>query len=255
MPNIAVILFPGNNCEEETLRAAQAVGMNGKILRWNTTEKLSDYDGFIIPGGWAYEDRIRAGVIPAQDPIMNIIKKESEKGKPVLGICNGCQVLVETGMIPGIEDKVQMALAPNKNPIISGFYCTWVNVKNDGKKTAFNSSIETGEVIQMPIAHAEGRFVTKDKSLINQLTKNKQIIFQYCTKDGKVEDKFPTNPNGSILNIAGISNKQGNVLAMMPHPERATWLRQLPDKKNVEDMESLAPASKVFLSMREYIKK
>lgn len=253
--NIAIILFPGINCEEETLRAVQAVGMNGKILRWNTNENLSDYDGYILPGGWSYEDRIRAGVISAQDPVMKIIKKESEKGKPVLGICNGCQVLVETGMIPGLEDKVQMALAPNINPMVSGFYCTWVNIKNNGKKMFFNNKIETDEIIPIPIAHAEGRFITKDNKLISKLIKNKQIIFQYCGKDGKIEDKFPINPNGSMYNIAGISNKEGNVLAMMPHPERATWIRQLPAKQNVyfEEMEKLAPASKIFLSMKDYV--
>ena len=107
-PNIVVMYFPGNNCEVETLEAVKTAGMNGKILRWNTKDDLRKFDGFVIPGGWAYEDRIRAGVIAAKDPVMNIIKEEASKGKPVLGICNGAQVLIENGMIPGLEAGIQL---------------------------------------------------------------------------------------------------------------------------------------------------
>ncbi|MDP7179831.1 MAG: phosphoribosylformylglycinamidine synthase I [Candidatus Woesearchaeota archaeon] len=252
--NIAVIMFPGNNCENETLRAAQAVGMTGKVLRWNTKEKLEDYDGYILPGGWAYEDRVRAGIIPALDPIMDTIKEQAKAGKPVLGICNGCQVLIETGMIPGIKDKVQMALAPNINPLVNGFYCTWVTIKNTGKPTAFTNRLEGEDIIPIPIAHGEGRFVTKDKDLLKELIKNEQIIFQYSDKEGNIDKNFPVNPNSSIENIAGISNKKGNVLGMMPHPERATWIRQLPEKPN-KDMDSLAPAAGIFKSMKHSIEK
>lgn len=255
-PNIAVILFPGINCEEETLRSVQSVGMQGKIVRWNSDEDLESYDGFILPGGWSYEDRIRAGVISAKDPIMKVIKKQATEGKLVLGICNGCQVLIETGMVPGLEDKIQMALAPNLNPFVSGYYCTWVNTKTTGS-SAFTSLIKKNTVIPIPIAHGEGRFVTKDKKLLNRLIKNNQIIFRYCDEKGKVIDKFPINPNGSIYSIAGISNKQGNVLAMMPHPERANWVRQLPNKKNLSfnETEKQAPARKIFESMKNYIEK
>ena len=126
MSKIAVIMFPGSNCENETARAITSAGMNAKVIRWNETTGLSNYDGYVIPGGWSYEDRIRAGVISAKDPIMDIIKKEASNGKVVLGICNGCQILVESGIIPGLEDNVQMALAPNINPFIQGYYCTWI---------------------------------------------------------------------------------------------------------------------------------
>ncbi len=262
-PNIAVVYFPGNNCEEESLKAALATGMDGKIVRWNERKGIEKYDGFIIPGGWGYEDRIRAGVIMAKDPIFDSIKKESEKGKPVLGICNGAQALVECGMIPGLKNKVEMALAPNKNPFISGYYCTWVYVKSSQEKSrcVFANFTEKNDVIPVPIAHGEGRFVTKDKDLVEKLIKNKQIIFQYSTKDGKIDNKFPTNPNGAMYNIAAICNKKGNVMAMMPHPERASFIRQLPDSSNLKNkftgniiaMEDPAPAMHIFKSMKKYI--
>src|SRR3989338_6350243 len=154
---IAVMLFPGINCENETARAIESVGMKADIVRWNDTKNLGSYDGYVLPGGWSYEDRIRAGVIAAKDPVMNIIREEAEKGKIVLGICNGCQIIVESGIIPGLQDKVQMALAPNKNPFVSGFYCTWVRIKNySKKKNAFNLKLKDEEIIRVPIAHGEG---------------------------------------------------------------------------------------------------
>lgn len=255
-PKIAVILFPGINCENETKNAAESAGMKADIVRWNDAKCLPDYDGYIIPGGWSYEDRIRAGIISARDPIMNIIKEEAKKGKPVLGICNGAQVLVESGIVPGLKNEVQMALAPNINPFISGFYCTWVSVKvSQNKNCAFTKLYAKDEIIPMPIAHAEGRFTTIEKGLIEKLIENNQIIFRYCDKDGKIGDKFPVNPNGSMSNIAGICNREGNVMAMMPHPERASFMRQSPNKENkpFEEMEKPMPARKVFESMKIYI--
>ena len=262
-PNIAVIYFPGNNCEEETLRAVLAAGMDGKIVRWNERKNVENYDGFVIPGGWAYEDRIRAGVIAAKDPIFKIIMKESESWKPVLGVCNGAQALVECGMIPGLKNKVEMALAPNINPFISGYYCTWVFIKSEQErsKCVFTKFIDKGEVMPIPIAHGEGRFATKDEELLQKLIKNNQIIFRYSTKDGKIDDKFPTNPNGAMYNIAAICNKKGNVMAIMPHPERASFIRQLPDitelknkaSGNILEFEKPAPAMRIFESMKKYI--
>lgn len=262
-PNIAVIYFPGNNCEEESLRAILAAGIEGKIVRWNERKGIEKFDGFVIPGGWAYEDRIRAGVIAAKDPVFSIIKKEAENMKPVLGICNGAQALVECGMIPGLQDKVQMALAPNKNPFISGYYCTWIYAKSfqDKGRCAFTKFTEKDEIVPMPIAHGEGRYVTRDKKLLNQLIKNNQIIFRYSAKDGKIDESFPTNPNGAMHNIAAICNRKGNVMAMMPHPERASFIRQLPDITdlknksigNARHIESPAPASSIFNSMKKYV--
>jgi len=261
-PNIAVIYFPGNNCEEESLKAVLASGMDGRIVRWNERKGIEKYDGFVIPGGWAYEDRIRAGVIAAKDPVFKIIKAEAENGKPVLGICNGAQALVECGMIPGLKNNVEMALAPNKNPFISGYYCAWVYVKSNEEKgrCAFTKLTGKNEVIPIPIAHGEGRFVTKDNELLDKMIKNRQIIFRYSAKDGKIEESFPTNPNGVVYNIAAICSKKGNVMAMMPHPERASFIRQLPDIElknkfvgNQQAMEDPAPARHIFYSMKKYI--
>lgn len=248
-PNIAVVLFPGNNCHEETLLCVKSAGMDGEIIRWNTKKDLSQFNGFILPGGFAYEDRIRSGVISAKDPIMEKIKVEAEKGSVVFGICNGAQALVESGMIPGIKDSVQMALAPNINPFVSGYFNTWVYIKSTGN-SLFNK-LYGNEAVPIPIAHGEGRFTTKQQGLIKELIDNDQISFRYCDKDGAIHDKFPINPNGSTYNIAGISNKRGNVLALMPHPERANWLRQvLPSK---ERNNKPGPGRKFFLAIKEYI--
>lgn len=243
--------FPGNNCEEETRERCIDAGMEAEIVRWNTKENLSNFDGFIIPGGFSYEDRIRSGVIAAKEKIMERVRDEAEKGKPLLGICNGAQILVETGLIPGLKDEVQMALAPNINPFVSGYYCDWFYIKSIGSKTtAFNYYYKNHEIIKIPIAHGEGRFTTKDLVLMKQLEKNNQIAFQYCDKSGKVVDKYPVNPNGAALNIAAISNKEGNILAIMPHLERASYNWQVPD--SAKDNKA-TNAIGIFHSMKRYI--
>src|SRR3989338_3670080 len=250
-PKIAVLYFPGNNCEEETRDRCADVGMDAKIIRWNSKEDLSFFDGFIIPGGFSYEDRIRSGVIAAKEKIMDKIRKEAKSGKPLLGICNGAQILVETGLIPGLKNKVEMALAPNINPFISGYYCDWVYIKAvNSKNSAFNQFYNKNEIIKVPVAHGEGRFTTKDEVLIKQLEKNKQITFKYCDEKGSIINKFPINPNGAVNNIAAISNKEGNIMAMMPHPERASYNWQVPDAiKNNQKTNAI----KIFESMKKYI--
>ncbi|MFC1648230.1 phosphoribosylformylglycinamidine synthase I [Nanoarchaeota archaeon] len=246
---IAVIWYPGTNCDEEAFRAIEAAGMKPEIVRWNTD--VSGYDGYMIPGGWSYEDRIRAGVIAAKHPVMKTIKKEAEAGKPVLGICNGAQVLIETGLVPGLKDKVQMALAPNND----GYYCIWTNLLSTSKqgRCAYNKKLKQGDVIKAPIAHGEGRFTTRDAELVKELEKNGQIIFKYCDADGKVTDE--ANPNGAIFNIAGICNPEGNVMAMMPHPERAAWYKNIPyhEGKSFEENEKTTLSNAVFESMKEFI--
>lgn len=227
---IAVVQFPGSNCERETMLAIKRAGMEPVEFLWNEPrEKLRAMDGFVIVGGFSYEDRSRAGIIAALDPVMEEIKLQSELRKPILGICNGAQILVETGLVPGLENnKVAMALAENKRMAAgkilgTGFFNTWVymRVSDEYQRNAFTKQLSPQKILRIPIAHAEGRFMMS-KALLQEIQAQGLNAFQYCDADGFVTDHFPVNPNGSINNIAAISNKQGNVMAMMPHPERTT---------------------------------
>ena len=228
MVQIAIIQFPGSNTERETLMACHRVGLNPIEFLWNeSVERLSDFDGYIIVGGFAYEDRSRAGVIAALDPIMKQIKIEAENGKPVLGICNGAQILVESGLVPGLENhRVGIALTDNKrvksgHVVGIGYYNTWANLHMSAPSTrcAFTLHLKTGDWINVPLAHGEGRFIIPDE-LLETMIANGQTVFRYCDNDGKIVDEFPTNPNGSMHNLAAVCNAEGNVMAMMPHPER-----------------------------------
>lgn len=226
--SIAIIQFPGSNTERETLIACNRVGLNPVEFLWNgPAEKLSAFDGYVIVGGFAYEDRSRAGVIAALDPIMKQIKIEADKGKPVLGICNGAQILVESGLVPGLENhRVGIALTDNKrvknNHCIGvGYYNTWANLQltAPSDRCAFTRHLITGDWINVPLAHGEGRFIVPDE-LLEKMISNNQTVFRYCDDNGNILDEFPTNPNGSMHNLAAVCNAQGNVMAIMPHPER-----------------------------------
>lgn len=241
---IAVIQFPGSNCERETMLAIQRADMEPVEFLWNETKsKLADMDGFVIVGGFSYEDRSRAGIIAALDPVMQSIKAEAEKGKPILGICNGAQILVETGLVPGLENnKLGMALAENKRVahgkiLGTGYYNDWVYMRlsDQYQRNAFTRHLTTKSVLHVPIAHGEGRFVMTD-ALLDEMTLQGLNVFQYCDATGQVVDAFPINPNGSMNNIAAVSNKMGNVMAMMPHPERTMQ------------------GDPIFTSMRDYIR-
>ncbi|RLF75987.1 phosphoribosylformylglycinamidine synthase I [Thermococci archaeon] len=223
MPKFAVIVFPGTNCDFETVEAIRKAG--GKVERVWYKSSLKDFDGVVLPGGFSYADYLRAGAISARAEIMEEVKVLANDGKPILGICNGFQVLTESGLLPG-------ALRPNKVP---RFLCKWVYLKVSDTQTAFTQFYEEGEVIRMPIAHAEGNYYANDLNKV-------KIAFQYSDENGNITNDV--NPNGSLLNIAGISNEKGNILGMMPHPERASdrWLGS-------ED------GLKVFKSMVEYVKR
>ena len=226
--HIAIIQFPGSNTERETLMACRRVGLNPIEFLWNEpTEKLSEFYGYVIVGGFAYEDRSRAGVIAALDPIMKQIRLEAEKGKPVLGICNGAQILVESGLVPGLKNyRVGIALTDNKrvqggHVIGVGYYNTWANLKMSApsNRCAFTRHLNSGEWIKIPLAHGEGRFIIPNV-LLEKMISNNQTVYRYCDDNGKIVDEFPTNPNGSMYNLAAVCNPAGNVMAMMPHPER-----------------------------------
>lgn len=225
---IAVVQFPGSNCERETMLAVKRAGMEPVEFLWNEPrEKLREMDGFIIVGGFSYEDRSRAGIIAALDPVMLEIKAQSELGKPVLGICNGAQILVETGLVPGLENnKLAMALTENKRVsqgkiLGTGYYNAWITMRlsDQYQRNAFTRHLTPKDKLHVPIAHGEGRFVMT-QALLDEIKAQGLNVFQYCDAEGAIVDSFPVNPNGSLNNIAAISNKRGNVMAMMPHPER-----------------------------------
>jgi phosphoribosylformylglycinamidine synthase subunit PurQ / glutaminase len=227
---VAVIQFPGSNCEYETLRAAAVSGLDARIFRWNQIQELRDSapDAFVLPGGFSFQDRVRAGAVAAKEKMMDFVFGSAEDGKPVLGICNGAQVLVESGMVPGWEmGRIQAALAANHITGRSGYLSRWVFLKARNSavvKSPWLSSVGD-DVIPMPIAHAEGRFVFNEED-VPRLQGVEALV--YCDAEGVERPGYPVNPNGSTHNLAAISNEAGNVLAMMPHPERAFWLWQLP---------------------------
>ena len=236
-PAVAVVQFPGSNCELETARALEAAGCAAEVFRWNRDPaELDRFAAIVIGGGFSYQDRVRAGVVAAHEPICARLFELGVAGKPILGICNGAQVLVETGLVPGLEPgAIEVALAPNMmlrggEVVRRDYYCIWTHLKLavEPSRCLFSAAFDPDSVIAMPIAHGEGRFTSRQDGLFDKLREAGQIVWQYCTPEGVVEQDFPTNPNGSTLAAAGICNREGNVLALMPHPERASWLRQVP---------------------------
>ncbi|STX51220.1 phosphoribosylformylglycinamidine synthase I (FGAM synthase I) [Legionella busanensis] len=229
MIHIGLIQFPGSNCERETALAIKRAGMQPVEFLWNESlEKLKNFDGYIIIGGFSYEDRSRAGIIAALDPVIKEIKAQSELGKPVLGICNGAQILLESGLVPGLV-QTEIALTENKRiadtKILGmGFYNAWVNIRlasQPNKGSAFTRYLKPNDLIHLPVAHAEGRFIISE-SCLQAIKEQNLTLMQYCNDQGEIHSDFPVNPNGSVDNIAAISNVTGNVMAMMPHPERTT---------------------------------
>lgn len=240
---IGIIQFPGSNCERETMLAVKRAQMEPVEFLWNQPKShLEQFAGYVIVGGFSYEDRSRAGIIAALDPVMQVIKAEAEKGKPVLGICNGAQILVEAGLVPGLENhKVGMVLTDNMRIahgkiLGTGFYNAWAHMRlaDQYQRNAFTRGLSPKQIMSIPVAHGEGRFVMSD-ALLHEVESQGLAVFQYCDALGNINEHFPINPNGSMRNIAAVANKMGNVMAMMPHPERT----------NQGDV--------IFQSMRDYI--
>ena len=225
---VAIIQFPGATCIRETSSALARAGMTPVPFLWNDVlSDLCDFSGYIIPGGFTYEDRSRAGIIAALHPLMSILKEQTEQGKPLLGICNGAQILVESGLVPGLNEyQLALSLTTNKRPgtrdvFHTGFYHTWVNIclSEENTSSAFTRKLKVNQPIAIPIAHGEGRFVVSD-TLWRIIKNDGCTSLHYCDVSGGLNKRFPVNPNGSAHNIAALSNANGNVLAMMPHPER-----------------------------------
>lgn len=240
---IAIIQFPGSNCERETILAVKRNGMDALPFLWNDDPaKLKECVGYIIIGGFSYEDRGRAGIIAALDPIMPHIIKESTSGKPLLGICNGAQILVESGLVPGTAtNQLLMALAVNKREknqhiLGTGYYNDFIYLTavKSYPQNAFLRNLSPKQLLRIPIANGEGRFVLADKLWEKILAANIGFL-QYCDEYGIIKNEFPANPNGSQHNLAALCNATGNVMAIMPHPERTR------------------AGDSIFSSMRDYI--
>ena len=226
-PKVAVVQFPGVNCEAETLRALQRVGLVAEVFRWTRAPaELEAFDACVLPGGFSYQDRVRAGALAAKHPLVERLARAAERGRPVLGICNGAQVLVEAGLVPG-GGTVELALARNRMPGRSGYYARWVHVRVERSRCVFTRALAPGTLLALPVAHGEGRFTSGTPGRIAALARAGQTPLRYADADGALATGFPANPNGAAGAVAAVCNAAGNVLAMMPHPERAQDLGQL----------------------------
>lgn len=203
-----VVIFPGSNCDEDMIYVLQEVMEQDVVRLWHKDTDLQGVDGVFIPGGFSYGDYLRSGALAKFSPIMESIVEFANKGGFVFGVCNGFQILCETGLLPG-------ALLANDN---QKFVCKNVYIKADNHDNMLTSEINTSKALKIPIAHGEGRYYADGKT-ISEMRKNEQILFRYCDEFGQLSEEF--NPNGSEENIAGVCNKEKNVYGMMPHPERA----------------------------------
>lgn len=205
--NFGIVVFPGSNCDHDCYHAIKHVfGQDCEFL-WHHETDVERFDCIVLPGGFSYGDYLRTGSIASLSPVMKSIEQFAQAGNPVLGICNGFQVLVESGLLPG-------ALIKNSS---LKFVCKWVSVRVESTSNLFTENVKVGDVLDIPVAHAEGNYFCTPEEL-KELNDNSQVAFRYCRKEGDLSSE--SNPNGSIENIAGITNKAGNVLGMMPHPER-----------------------------------
>lgn len=207
--NVGVVVFPGSNCDRDVVWVTQGLLNQPTRMIWHEDSDLSDIDVVIVPGGFSYGDYLRCGAIARFSPVMQATIKHAEQGKFVLGICNGFQVLTETGLLPG-------ALVRNRD---LHFVCDRVPLKVERTDLPWTNHYRIDEVITLPIAHGEGSYYA-DADTLKSLEDNHQVLFRYCSAEGKSDQS--SNPNGSLNQIAGICNRQGNVLGMMPHPERAS---------------------------------
>jgi phosphoribosylformylglycinamidine synthase len=206
---IGVIVFPGSNCDHDTYYVANTIMGQDTRLIWHKEGSIGDVEVVILPGGFSYGDYLRCGAIARFSPVMKDVVRFANNGGLVIGICNGFQVLTEAGLLPGV-------LLRNKSLL---FICKYLHLRVENAGTRFTNQCELGNVLEIPIAHGEGNYFT-DPDTLKKLEDNQQVVFRYCDRTGNLTEE--ANPNGSLNSIAGIINETGNVLGMMPHPERAS---------------------------------
>jgi len=263
---VCVLRVGGTNCDAETKRAFEETGVQSEVVHVNDMVKrhrLLDYDALVLPGGFSYGDYVRAGAIWAKWILAKLgkdLRVFVDDNRPILGICNGFQVLMEAGLLPSLEGMSlypEAALATNIPP---GYNCRWVSIKHENKgKCVFTRKIPKSKILHVPVAHSEGRFLfakEREKELLERLYSNDQLVFRYCTKEGEyAKGEFPANPNGSFHDIAGVCNSEGTILGLMPHPERAVYWWQQPDwTKHTWNVE-YGDGKIVFESLAAYLTK
>lgn len=209
-PKFGVAVFPGSNCEVDTYEALKLLEADVEYV-WHEETELSKYDAIVLPGGFSYGDYLRTGAIAQFSKLMNALFEFIDRQKLVLGICNGFQILLEAKILPG-------AMLTNKS---LKFICKHVYIRTENAETPFTFELRKGEVLRIPIAHHSGNYYAPE-DVLRQLESKNQVVFRYCNENGEVD--ISSNPNGSANSIAGIINESGNVLGMMPHPERACEL-------------------------------
>lgn len=209
MSNFGVVVFPGSNCDHDCYHVIKHVFDQGCDFVWHEEKSLEGYDCIVLPGGFSYGDYLRTGAIARFSPVMKAVEKFALSGGLVLGICNGFQILVESGLLPG-------ALMRNAS---LKFVCKWVNLRVENNDTPFTHLMKAGDILRIPIAHGEGNYFASPDD-ITKPNRNSQVVFRYCDEQGKTAPE--SNPNGSAESIAGICSPSGNVLGMMPHPERCS---------------------------------
>ena len=261
---VCVMRVGGTNCDAETQRAFQELGVKAETLHLNELAKrknLMDYSVLVIPGGFSYGDYVRSGVILAKTLSAKLgseLKAFVDENRPILGICNGFQVLVEEGLLPGFEGWSAYPEASLASNIPQGYNCRWVYLKQENKGNCiFTSKIPEGKILHIPVAHAEGRFLLpkeKEQRLLEKLYENDMLVLRYCNKNGGYANgQYPTNPNGAFHDIAGICNKEGTVFGLMPHPERGLYWWQQPDWTKNKQMPQYGDGKLIFDSLISHL--
>jgi phosphoribosylformylglycinamidine synthase subunit PurQ / glutaminase len=207
-----VVQFPGSNCDDDAYHAIRSAIDQDVQFIWHQSEEVSGFDAILLPGGFAFGDYLRTGAIAKFSPVMKAVGRFARSGGLVLGVCNGFQILLEAGLLPG-------AMLRNRG---LRFLCRQVHVRVENRDTPFTCAARPGEILQMPIAHMEGNYFC-DAATLAELERNRQVVFRYVHADGRDAgpDDFEANPNGALAAIAGVSNRERNVVGLMPHPERA----------------------------------
>jgi len=263
---VCILRVGGTNCDAETQRAFEDLGVKAEIVHLNEivrNRSLLDYHALVFPGGFSYGDYVRAGAILAKGVVAklgNELKQFVNEERPVLGVCNGFQVLVEAGLLPGFDGFGELPQASLATNLPIGYRCMWVHLKHESKgKCIFTKKVKEAAVLRIPIAHAEGRFIfekRKEEDYLEKLYEKDQLVFRYCNGEGEhVKGKFPINPNGAFHDIAGICDPTGTIFGLMPHPERAYYSWQQPDCTRRESVPKYSDGRQIFQSITEYLSK